>query len=106
MCYLRNKLLDKNLSCPKPYGGFYIFPCFDYYKEGLLKNGILNSTMLQEELSKRGLFTLAGEYFGVENSYHLRLAVVDFDGQSVWNSINVTAKHIHENTNSRIFFSF
>ena len=65
-------------------GGFYLFPHFETRRAGLAARGIETGEVFCERLlEETGVATLPGSCFGrPEKELSLRLAIVDFDGQT------------------------
>lgn len=80
--YIMLRFDQLQISYPKPQGGFYIFPNFDYYKEQLHKKEIYSGQALCENLLKdTGVAMLPGVDFGrPKEEYSARIAYVDFNG--------------------------
>ena len=80
--YVHQSLTEMNIHCPKPEGGFYLFPNFEHYRTQLNKKGINTSAELCKELLENtGVAVLPGSPFGrPETEFTARLAYVDFDG--------------------------
>lgn len=76
------KLKEHKIFCPKPQGGFYLFPHFDYYKERLLARGLIDSSKLCDRLlEETGVALLPSFDFGrPSEELTARLSYVDFDG--------------------------
>lgn len=75
--------LEKNkIYCPKPEGGFYLFPHFSTYKASLNARGITNSSQLCDRLlEETGVALLPSFDFGrPSEELTARLSYVDFDG--------------------------
>lgn len=81
--YLHTRLKKLELNCPKPQGGFYLFPDFSRYKERLMARGIHNSSDLCDQLlSDTGVALLPSFDFGrPSEELTARLSYVDFDGE-------------------------
>ena len=81
--YMHTRLTAASIIMPKPLGGFYLFPDFEYYREGLHKNGIFTDReFCRRLLEESGVALLPGSEFGsFANTYRTRLSYVDFDGQ-------------------------
>jgi len=76
------KLIDMNIICPTPEGGFYLLCEFRAQKEDLIGMGLVTSGQLCERLlNDTGIAGLPGNDFGIDpNHFTMRLALVDFDG--------------------------
>jgi len=72
------------LFCPRPAGGFYLFPDFSPFREKLLDRGIdTDAALCRHLLEKRGLALLPGSAFGVSPArLAVRIAGVDYDGRA------------------------
>lgn len=71
-----------NTTFPKPEGGFYIFPDFEYYREKMHAKGIYTSVeMCDQLLEETGIAMLPGSDFGRQpEELTARIAYVDFNG--------------------------
>lgn len=81
--YVWNTLRALSVDYAEPQGGFYLYPDFGRYAEGLKKTfGVETSTQLAHELLHRSsLASLPATAFGDDDSnLRLRLSTVDFDG--------------------------
>ncbi len=80
---ISNKLLEINLKHPKPEGGFYLMPNFEYYQDILLEKDIeTNEQLCTKIMEETGVALLPGSAFGFPNEKLVtRLSYVDFDGQ-------------------------
>ena len=89
--YLTTKLHGMNVNIPLPHGGFYLFPNFDVYREGLESRNIFDSTTLcQRILDETGVAMLPGKDFAPDrNELTARIAYVDFDGRQVLDASRV-----------------
>ena len=76
------RLNEAGLSTCMPDGGFYLFPCFERYRDALRARGIEGSVALCEKLLEAtGVAILPGNDFGRDDSeLSARLAYVNFDG--------------------------
>ena len=83
--YLHQRFIDMHLNCPKPEGGFYLFPDFDYFREPLLARGVGTSRQLTETLlTEAGVAMLPGSDFYLPDTHlGVRVASVDYDGGHV-----------------------
>ena len=74
------QLKDTELQWVKPDAAWYVFLCFDNYRDQLYNQGIKDSVTLATHLLKQhGISTIAGKYFDMEStSLTLRFAFVDF----------------------------
>ena len=93
-------LWQYKIDTPKPKGGFYLMPDFNYYKAKLQAKNIHNSIQLTESLlEKTGVALLPLNAFGMPDSFlGARLSYVDFDGakalQMIKENANATAKEL------------
>lgn len=81
--YVWNTLRKLAVDYAEPQGGFYLYPDFARYAEGLKKAyGVETSTQLANELLQRSFVaSLPSTAFGdAETNLRLRLSTVDFDG--------------------------
>ncbi len=80
--YVHRRLSAAGLACPRPDGGFYLFPDFNAQREGLRAQGILTSQHLAESLLEpHGIAALPGSDFYLPASYlGLRISPVDYEG--------------------------
>ena len=86
--YMRDRLIEMGLSCPKPSGAFYVFPSFDNFKNQLLEKQIHNSVDLAKFLKSMGIFVLPGLNFGLsKEELAIRISCTDFDGNDVFNEL-------------------
>lgn len=76
------KLGEVGAVVGKPAGGFYVFPDFEPFREGLAARGIHDSpSMCRRLLEETGVAILPGTDFGREaEELTARIAYVDFDG--------------------------
>ncbi len=76
------RLRQAHIRCPKPHGGFYLFPNFDHYRARLKSRGILTSVELCGKLlEETGVALLPAFDFGFSpKMLAARLSYVDFDG--------------------------
>jgi len=83
--YLHQRFVDMNLNCPKPEGGFYLFPDFDHFREPLLARGVVTSQQLTETiLTEARVAMLPGSDFYLPDTHlGVRVASVDYDGEHV-----------------------
>lgn len=83
--YVHHSLASMNIHCPKPKGGFYLFPNFKYYKDLLTQKSIFTSSSLCKHLlEETGIALLPGSDFGrPETELTARLSYVDFDGSQL-----------------------
>ncbi|MDZ7763515.1 MAG: pyridoxal phosphate-dependent aminotransferase [Melioribacteraceae bacterium] len=79
---LTEKLQNAGAKVKCPQGGFYIFPDFSAFRDGLNKKGITTSKeMCEKLLEDTGVAILPGSDFGrPPEEFTARLAYVDFDG--------------------------
>ena len=71
--HLYKSLADLNVPCPRPAGGFYIYPDFSPWRSALATKGITTGTeLVQYLLDEWDIATLPGSAFG-EPSESLRL---------------------------------
>jgi aspartate/methionine/tyrosine aminotransferase len=77
------RLEKMRVAAPKPQGGFYLFPDFDYYRESLARRGMATNKQLCERLlADTGIALLPSGDFGCPpEDLTARLSYVDFDGQ-------------------------
>lgn len=93
-------LLEKNIHHPKPEGGFYLMPDFNFYKTQLKAKNIETSHQLCEALLEdTGVALLPLSAFGMpEDFLGARLSYVDFDGKKALQLIkenpNATAEDL------------
>ncbi|MBF0289148.1 MAG: aminotransferase class I/II-fold pyridoxal phosphate-dependent enzyme [SAR324 cluster bacterium] len=85
--YLHQRFVNMHLNCPKPEGGFYLFPDFNNYGHSLKAQGIITSaqianTMLQEA---NVAFLPASDFYLPATNLGVRVASVDYDGEKVLN---------------------
>ena len=75
-------LWQSKIDTPKPKGGFYLMPDFNFYKAKLQAKNIKNSLQLSESLlAETGVALLPLNAFGLPNDFlGARLSYVDFDG--------------------------
>ncbi|MCI5080860.1 MAG: aminotransferase class I/II-fold pyridoxal phosphate-dependent enzyme [Saprospiraceae bacterium] len=75
-------LTDAHIFCPKPQGGFYLFPNFSSYADKLKRKGVFASDQLCEALLEdTGVALLPSYDFGrPSEELTARLSYVDFDG--------------------------
>ncbi len=78
----QKSLLDMDIICPKPEGGFYLLCQLKNHQQALNNHGILSSEELCEQLlNDAGIACLPGHDFGLaQDDFSIRLALVDFDG--------------------------
>ena len=83
--YLHQRFIDMNLNCPKPEGGFYLFPDFDHFREPLLARGIVTSRQLTETLLTEARVALlpGSDFYLPDTHLGVRVASVDYDGEHV-----------------------
>lgn len=79
---IHQKLKSANIQCPKPEGGFYLFPDFSVFQDRLAEKGIHSSVELCEALlNETGVALLPSPDFGRPLSeLTARLSFVNFDG--------------------------
>lgn len=88
------------IDTPKPKGGFYLMPDFNYYKATLQAKNITNSIQLSESLlEETGVALLPLNAFGMPDDFlGVRLSYVDFDGtkalQMIKENPNATAEEL------------
>ncbi len=77
------RLEKMRVAAPRPQGGFYLFPDFDYYRESLARRGMATNRQLCEKLlEETGVALLPSGDFGCPpEDLSARLSYVDFDGQ-------------------------
>lgn len=82
--YVYNRLSGMEVYMPRPDGGFYLFPDFEVFREGLLRKGLhTDREMCEALLEEAGVALLPGSDFGVRpDRYTARLSYVDFDGRA------------------------
>lgn len=92
--YVAERLIRMKVICPKPQGGFYVFPSFENHRGKLESLGIHNSKQLCDHLLQHlGIALLPGVAFGrPEKELSLRLSYVDFDGAQI-------LEHLQQNKN-------
>lgn len=80
--YIMHRFDQLHITYPHPQGGFYIFPDFEHYREGLNRKGILTGKQLCSILlEETGVAMLPGADFGrPPEEMSARIAYVDFDG--------------------------
>lgn len=80
--YIMHRFDQLHITYPHPQGGFYIFPDFEHYREGLNRKGILTGKQLCSILlEETGVAMLPGADFGrPPEEFSARIAYVDFDG--------------------------
>lgn len=83
--YLHRRFVDMGLNCPKPEGGFYLFPDFDHFREPLRARGVDTSRQLTETLlAEASVAMLPGSDFYLPDTHlGVRVASVDYDGERV-----------------------
>jgi aspartate aminotransferase len=73
--YLYDLMVRLGVQCVKPSGGFYIFPCFDAWKEPLAALGIRNDNELALHLlEKYEIAALPGSAFNSVRDFCLRVS--------------------------------
>ena len=73
--YLYNLMVRLGVQCVEPSGGFYIFPCFDAWKEALATRGIMNDEELALHLlEKYEIAALPGSAFHSVRDFCLRIS--------------------------------
>jgi aspartate/methionine/tyrosine aminotransferase len=73
--YLYDLMVRLDVQCVEPSGAFYIFPCFDRWKEALVARGIHNDQDLALHLlEKYELAALPGSAFNAIRDYCLRVS--------------------------------
>lgn len=82
--YVHRRLSGMGVYMPRPDGGFYLFPDFEVFREGLLSKGLhTDREMCEALLEEAGVALLPGSEFGVRpDRYTARLSYVDFDGRA------------------------
>lgn len=87
--YVYKRLVSMSVTMPQAYGGFYLFPNFEFYKDSLKGKGISNSVDFCERLlNQTGVALLPGSAFGrPKDEISCRLSFVDFDGQKLLDHI-------------------
>jgi len=84
--YVRDIIVNLGVEYPLPHGAFYLYPCFDSFREQLRQmRGVNTSDQLTEDLVRREkVVALPGTAFGDEpGCLSLRLATCDFNGEDV-----------------------
>ena len=83
--YLHQRFIDMGLNCPRPEGGFYLFPDFDHFREPLRAHGVGTSRQLTETLlTEARVAILPGSDFYLPDTHlGVRVASVDYDGERV-----------------------
>ncbi len=79
---IHSRLASMQVGCPKPQGGFYLFPDFSHYQEQLAARSIRNSRDFCDRLlAETGIALLPSQDFGRPPAeLTARLSYVDFDG--------------------------
>ena len=73
--YLYRLMVRLGVQCVEPSGAFYIFPCFDQYKDALLARGITNDEELAMHLLDRyEIAALPGSAFHSVREFCLRVS--------------------------------
>lgn len=88
--YVYRQLQALSITCPKPEGGFYLFPNFEKYRSFFATQGVTTSLQLCEWLlNNTGVALLPGSAFGrPEEEFTARLSFVDFDGGRTLEELN------------------
>lgn len=90
--WIADRLAAAGVHCPRPHGGFYLFPDFSPLSERLLARGMADSpTLCRRLLDETGVAILPGSEFGrppIELT--ARLAYVNFDGEA---ALRAVAQH-------------
>jgi aspartate aminotransferase len=83
------ELSSADIKCPKPQGGFYLFPDFSQHRERFASRGIFTSEDLCTALLKdTGVAILPGSAFGRPSSeLTTRIAYVDFNGTKALSAV-------------------
>ena len=91
--YIRGKLEEGNINCPKGDGSFYLFPDFNAHAEELIGRGINNSMELCNTLLQEAkVVLLPAQDFGLPPNYFAcRLATVDYDGPKMMEAVKAGA---------------
>ncbi|MGD9808643.1 MAG: pyridoxal phosphate-dependent aminotransferase [Deferribacterales bacterium] len=86
-------LVEGDVRCAAPKGGFYLFPNFEHYREALKSRQIMNADQLcQRLLNDVGVAILPGTAFGrPQNELTARLSYVDFDGARALSALETQA---------------
>lgn len=92
--WVAQRLNEAQLSTCPPRGGFYLFPCFDAYRERLAERGMPSSTAICHRLlEETGVAILPGSDFGrSDDELTARLAYVNFDGARAITASEAIAK--------------
>jgi aspartate/methionine/tyrosine aminotransferase len=87
--YMYKRFIKMGLHCPKPEGSFYLFPSFEDYREDIRKKGILTGIQLCNHLLENFNIAVlpASDFYLPATNLAVRVAVVDFDGKKVLNSL-------------------
>ena len=80
--WVADRLRAADIHCPRPDGGFYVFPDLSDHAKSFAKRGVHTSQQLCTRLlDETGVAVLPGSDFGrPEEELTLRIAYVDFDG--------------------------
>ena len=97
--YVYNRLIEAEISCLSPKGGFYLFPDWNEWKKLLHQLNIKTSKDLAEHLlEKYNLATLPGSEFGMpKENLCLRLSTVDYNGSRVLNAYKEKTSTLDKN---------
>ncbi len=73
--YLYRLMVRLGVQCVEPAGAFYVFPCFDQYKDALNARGIMNDQELAFYLlEKYEIATIRGSAFNSVREFCLRIS--------------------------------
>ncbi len=83
--YLHQRFLNMGLNCPKPEGGFYLFPDFNKYSQVLKARGIITGNQLTNTILKEANVALlpASDFYLPATNLGVRVASVDYDGEKL-----------------------
>ena len=84
--YVYTELMNIDIICTKPMGGFYMMIGLNNFKEKVNKLGIHSSKELAEYLLNEYRVALlpASDFYFEQDELYFRLAFVDFDGTMVY----------------------
>ncbi len=78
------RLREYKLQLVEPQGGFYVLVDFAHYRHALQRQGIQNARDLcHQMLQHSGVAGLPGDDFGLHDGLQVRLALVDFESNSL-----------------------
>jgi len=88
--YMYKRFIKMGLHCSKAEGSFYLFPSFEGFREGIRKKGILTGIQLCNHLLEKFNIAVlpASDFYLPATNLSVRVAVVDFDGKKVLNSLS------------------